>query len=122
MSECEAKNQGVYQGVKGPRELGSSLGPDSAEHPLKPHYKTQNQAKRFNRLDNQNCFGTRCSTNRSLGSTFMVDTFARLTGVGFSDICNAAVYNKHWASEPPRLRLCDYKRVRRSNFSDDITV
>jgi hypothetical protein len=37
------------------------LGPDSAEYPLKPHYKTQNQAKRFNKLDNQNCFGTRGS-------------------------------------------------------------
>ena len=35
------------------------LGPDSAEHPVKPWYKTQNRAKRFNRLDNRNCFGTR---------------------------------------------------------------
>src|ERR1700688_1255462 len=41
------------------RKLGSILGPDSAEHPLKPWYKTQNRAKRFNRLDNRNCFGTR---------------------------------------------------------------
>jgi len=41
------------------QKLGSILGPDSAEHPLKPWYKTQNQAKRFNRLDNRNCFGTR---------------------------------------------------------------
>jgi hypothetical protein len=36
-----------------------ALGQDSAEHPLKPSYKTQNQAKRFNKLDNRNCFGTR---------------------------------------------------------------
>ena len=35
------------------------LGPDSAEHPQKPYYKTQNLAKRFNRLDNRNRFGTR---------------------------------------------------------------
>jgi hypothetical protein len=42
-------------------KLGSILGPDSAEYPLKPHYRTQNHAKRFNKLDNQNCFGTRGS-------------------------------------------------------------
>jgi hypothetical protein len=59
--ECQAKNQGVYKGVNNPRKCRSSLGPDSAEHPLKPWYKTQNRAKRFNKLDNQNCFGTRGS-------------------------------------------------------------
>ena len=42
-------------------KLGSNLGPNSAEYPLKPHYKTQNQAKRFNKLDYRNCFGTRGS-------------------------------------------------------------
>src|SRR5215831_15698454 len=39
----------------------SKLGQDSAEHPLKPHIKTQNRAKRCNRLDNRNHFGTRGS-------------------------------------------------------------
>jgi hypothetical protein len=48
-------------GFKWSAKVGSSLGPDSAEQPLKPYYKTQNRAKRFNRLDNWNCFGTRGS-------------------------------------------------------------
>ena len=59
--ERQAKNQGVSQGVNGYHKLGSILGPDSAEHPLKPHYKTQSRAKRCNRLDNRNGFGTRGS-------------------------------------------------------------
>jgi hypothetical protein len=43
----------------GPVEkLGSNLGPVSAEHPLQPYNKTQNQAKRFNKLDHRSCFGT----------------------------------------------------------------
>jgi len=42
-------------------KLGSSLGPDSAEHPPKPYYRTQNRAKRFNKLDNRSNFGTRGS-------------------------------------------------------------
>jgi hypothetical protein len=45
----------------GDHGFGSKLGPDSAEHPLKPHIKTQNRAKRCNRLDNRNRFGTRGS-------------------------------------------------------------
>jgi len=49
----------VYQGVNGASKLGSILGPDSAEHPLQPHYKTQNRAKRFNTLDDRSCFGTK---------------------------------------------------------------
>jgi hypothetical protein len=53
-----AKNQGVSQGVERWAKLGSNLGPDSAENPLKPHYRTQNQSKRWNKLDNRNCFGT----------------------------------------------------------------
>src|ERR1700745_3922438 len=57
--EENTKKQGVSQGGKSSARLGSNLGPDSAEYPLKPHYKTQNQAKRFNKLDNQNCFGPR---------------------------------------------------------------
>ena len=43
----------------GDHGFGSKLGPASAEHPLKPHIKTQNRAKRCNRLDNRNRFGTR---------------------------------------------------------------
>ena len=34
-------------------ELGSNLGPDSSEYRLKCRYKTQNRAKRFNKIDNQ---------------------------------------------------------------------
>ena len=49
--EENTKKQGVSQGFSGHRKLGSILGPDSAEHPLKPWYKTQNRAKRFNKLD-----------------------------------------------------------------------
>src|ERR1700757_3816205 len=59
--EENTKKKGVSQVGKNSARLGSNLGPDSAEYPLKPHYKTQNQAKRFNKLDNQNCFGTRGS-------------------------------------------------------------
>ncbi len=45
---------------RGPRnKIGSNLGPDDAEHHLRPWYKTQNGAKRFNRLEHQNCFGNR---------------------------------------------------------------
>ncbi len=55
------KKQVVRQVFMTNRELRSNLGPDSAERPLKPWYKTQNRAKRFNRLDNRNCFGTRGS-------------------------------------------------------------
>ena len=50
---------GVQPGDQRIEKLGSILGPDSTEHPQKPWYKTQNQAKRFNQLDNRNCFGTR---------------------------------------------------------------
>ena len=49
------------QGVNLSSKLGSSLGPDTSEHRLKPYYKTQNRTKRFNKLTNQNCFGTRGS-------------------------------------------------------------
>jgi hypothetical protein len=56
-----AKKQGVSQGVKSRAKLASDLGPDTAEHPLTPYYRTQNHAKRFNKLDNWNCFGTRGS-------------------------------------------------------------
>src|ERR1700751_5482963 len=59
--EENTKKQGVSQGGKSSARLGSNLGPDGAEHPLKPHHKTQNRAKRFNKLDNPNCFGTRGS-------------------------------------------------------------
>jgi hypothetical protein len=59
--EETTKSQGVSQGVRRDWKLGSILGPDSAEYPLKPYYKTQNQTKRFNKLDNRNCFGTRGS-------------------------------------------------------------
>jgi hypothetical protein len=55
------KNQGVSQGVSGRAKLESNLGPDSAEYPPKPYYRTQNQAKRFNKLENRNYFGTRGS-------------------------------------------------------------
>jgi hypothetical protein len=45
------------QGVKRDWKLGSILDPDSIEHALKPCCKTQNRAKRFNKLDHRSCFG-----------------------------------------------------------------
>ena len=51
--EETANKQGVSPGVT----TTQNLGPDNAEHPLKPFYKKQNRAERFNKLDNRNCFG-----------------------------------------------------------------
>jgi hypothetical protein len=45
------------KGVIGDQKFGSNLGPDSAEHPLKPWYTTQNHAKRFNELDYRTASG-----------------------------------------------------------------
>jgi hypothetical protein len=64
----------------GPVEkLGSNMGPDSAEHPLKSLYKTQNRAKRCNRLDNRNCFGTRGSEVQILSPRPILKDLSELT-------------------------------------------
>jgi hypothetical protein len=85
-----------------PRKVGSILGPDSAEHPLKRYYKTQNRAKRFNRLDNRNCFGTRGSEVQILGdrefplmsyAKFILSLFWPVTLPATS--CHPSGSNKH---------------------------
>jgi hypothetical protein len=43
------------------QKVGSKLGPDSPEYPATPYKKTQNRAKRCDKIDNQNWFGTRGS-------------------------------------------------------------
>ncbi len=119
--EQRSKNQGVSQGVNEPDKLGSILSPDSAEHPLKPQNKTQNRAKRFNRLDNQNCFGTRGSevqilSPRPIFSNPIIDLKAsrfpwKATSVNFSPIsrswtfCTAIQFDpKHLLYGPPVWR------------------
>jgi hypothetical protein len=83
--EENTKKQGVSQGGKSSARLGSNLGPDSAEYPLKPHYKTQNQAKRFNKLDNQNWFGTRGSEVQILSPRpYLVDSVDSILAVSAS--------------------------------------
>jgi hypothetical protein len=69
------------QGVSGRAKLESNLGPDSAEYPLKPYYRTQNQAKRFNKLDNRNCFGNKVSEVQILSLTN--SHFTPLSRMGF---------------------------------------
>ena len=85
---------------RSPRKLGSILGPDSAEHPLKPWYRTQNRAKRFNRLDNRNCFGTRGSEVQILSprpilkKTTVYERFLKFLPIGL--LANAAL-GRWWA-------------------------
>jgi hypothetical protein len=84
-SNRKTKNQRVGQVVKSPRKLGSILGPDSAEHPLGLCYKTQNRAKRFNRLDHRNCFGTRGSEVQILSPRpYLVDSVDSILAVSAS--------------------------------------
>jgi hypothetical protein len=94
------KKQGVSQGVTGERQLGSNLGPYSAEHPLKSHYKTQNRAKRFNKLDNQNCFGTRGSEVQILSPRPIF--FKRFCGSTLGDRRGARMFDLT-ASERPAV-------------------
>ena len=72
----------------GDHGFGSKLGPDSAEHPLKPHIRTQNRAKRCNRLDNRNRFGTRGSevqilSPRPFFHTLSLNSLCRFRGLRF---------------------------------------
>ena len=89
-------------------KLESILGPDSAEHPLKPQYKTQNRTKRFNRLDNRNCFGTRGSEVQILsprpifssGYREFSRAFFRATGCNWQFRCHSG----HVETESSLLR------------------
>jgi hypothetical protein len=109
--EGNSKNQGVSQGVTGDREFGSNLGPDSAEYPLKPHYKTQNQAKRFNKLDNQNYFGTR-------ERDFVVLSFQSVTGFVRSNL-GPIVGHEFARSRSVDLSILFWKRNKQEKSIDD---
>jgi hypothetical protein len=93
------------------RKLGSNLGPDNAEYQRKACYKTQNRAKRINRLDNRSCFGTRGSEVQILSPRPTSQALAQMQILKHVRQCDGEFLLSPIPSSAPHFRARINKRL-----------